>query len=143
MSTQSWQLHPTLEADSHEILRLPSAHLRLNRNASLHWFLLVPETDKLDLLDLPARERDALLADAARLGEFLKQTLGYPRVNVGALGLVVPQLHLHVIGRRPDDPCWPAPVWGKLAAGGQYSTHTLGSLRGQLSGLVARGSGPA
>lgn len=111
-----WELHPTLAGDCHYLGKLSAAHLLLHRNTALHWFLLVPETRVLDLTDLPASERAALLDGAAVLGSFLKNKLRYPRVNVGALGLVVPQLHLHVIGRRDDDPCWPAPVWGRLSA---------------------------
>jgi diadenosine tetraphosphate (Ap4A) HIT family hydrolase len=56
-----------------------------------------------------------------------------PRVNVGALGLLVPQLHLHVIGRREGDPCWPAPVWGNLEAGGSYDDAALKTLRELLA----------
>ncbi|MEL7044471.1 MAG: HIT family protein, partial [Pseudomonadota bacterium] len=55
--------------------------------------------------------------------------LAYPRVNVGALGLVVPQLHLHVVGRRESDPCWPAPVWGCLDDGPSYAEDELDALR--------------
>lgn len=129
---ESWTLHPTLEADCHFIGALSSARLLLHRNATLHWFILVPETDALDLLDLPASQRDPLLMNAASVANFLKHSLGYPRVNVGALGLLVPQLHLHVIGRRPADPCWPAPVWGNLLEGPAYAESALENLRGQL-----------
>jgi diadenosine tetraphosphate (Ap4A) HIT family hydrolase len=121
-------LHPRLEADCHQLGRLPSGHLLLHRNAALHWFILVPETSELDLLDLPASERDALMSDAAMISDFLKGELHYPRVNVGALGLVVPQLHLHIVGRREGDPCWPAPVWGQLASGPAYDASEIQAL---------------
>jgi diadenosine tetraphosphate (Ap4A) HIT family hydrolase len=112
---------------------LPSAELLLHRNASLHWFILVPHTATIDLLDLPADEREALLGEASKVSSYLKQTLGYPRVNVGALGLVVPQLHLHVIGRREDDPCWPAPVWGNLEMSAEYSSAQVNQIRADLA----------
>jgi diadenosine tetraphosphate (Ap4A) HIT family hydrolase len=126
-------LHPTLAADCHVLGCLASAHLLLHRNAALHWFILVPETAVIDLLDLPAQERDALMRDAASVARVLKDDLAYPRVNVGSLGLVVPQLHLHVVGRREGDPCWPAPVWGNLPAGAQYTVDDLQELRGKLA----------
>ncbi len=116
----AWQLHPQLAADCHYLGRGDAAHLLLHRNASLPWFILVPETDALDLLDLPRSRREALLEQAAGVGAYVKAELGYPRVNVGALGLLVPQLHLHVIGRREGDPCWPAPVWGNLKSEACY-----------------------
>ncbi|EED32110.1 histidine triad protein [gamma proteobacterium NOR5-3] len=92
----------------------------------------MPHTDVVDMLDLPADERNALLGQASKVGHYLKQTLHYPRVNVGALGLVVPQLHLHVIGRREDDPCWPAPVWGNLDVDAAYSARDVERFRSEL-----------
>jgi len=127
-------LHSRLEADCHQLGRLPSGQLLLHRNAALHWFILVPDTGELDLLDLPAAERNALMSDAAMISDFLKSELHYPRVNVGALGLVVPQLHLHVVGRREDDPCWPAPVWGNLDSGAAYNPDTLLQLHAAILG---------
>jgi diadenosine tetraphosphate (Ap4A) HIT family hydrolase len=109
-----------------------SAKLLLHRNAALHWFILVPQTDVLDLLDLPEFERERLLHDASVISRFLKRRLKYPRVNIGALGLVVPQLHLHVIGRRENDPCWPSPVWGNLGGDAIYSPQQVEQLRGEL-----------
>lgn len=136
MATDPWKLHPTLAADCHVLGRVPSAWLLLHRNAALHWFMLVPECACLDLFDLPATARHALLGDGARIAEVLKSAFGYPRVNVGALGLVVPQLHLHVIGRRESDPCWPAPVWGKLPPGAHYSDTALAEILRHLQPLL-------
>jgi diadenosine tetraphosphate (Ap4A) HIT family hydrolase len=125
-------IHSQLLADCHVLGPLQASTLLLHRNAVLHWFLLVPDTQALDLLELEVAPRNALLADAARIHRYLRERLGYPRVNVGALGLVVPQLHLHVVGRREGDPCWPAPVWGRLAEGPSYSDAALEQLRGDL-----------
>lgn len=111
---------------------MSAVELLLHRNASLHWFILVPHTDKLDLLDLPGEQREQLLNEASRVSCYLKQTLLYPRVNVGALGLVVPQLHLHVIGRREGDACWPAPVWGNLEMSMEYSAAQVAQLKAAL-----------
>ena len=129
MNDERWQLHAQLEADTHYLCSLAASHLLLHRNAALHWFILVPETTDLDLLDLSSTQREGLLDDAHRVAHYLKDTLGYPRVNVGALGLVVPQLHLHVVGRREGDPCWPAPVWGNLKPGAEYAAGELDTLR--------------
>lgn len=134
MTGQPFELHPKLAEDCHALTTLPSARLLLHRNAALHWFILVPPTNVIDLLDLPESERAALMADAVRVADALKGPLAYPRVNVGALGLVVPQLHLHVVGRRPDDPCWPAPVWGNLAGDAVYSQADLEALRALFGG---------
>lgn len=122
-------LHPRLAADCHVLGRAGDARLLLSREAALHWFLLVPETDCVDLLDMPVTARDALMQTAAYLSVLLKASLGYPKVNVAALGNVVPQLHLHVVGRRPGDFCWPDPVWGRPGPGSVYSEDALQTLR--------------
>ena len=137
MHQGSWKLHQQLANDTHYLGRLPSAHLLLHGDAALHWLLLVPETNALDLTDLPASDRDALLDDARRVATVLKEKLDYPRVNLAALGLVVPQLHLHVVGRRPDDPCWPAPVWGQLDSGATYKPSQLTYLSNLFSELFS------
>jgi diadenosine tetraphosphate (Ap4A) HIT family hydrolase len=131
-------LHPRLAADSHCLGALSSALLLLHREAALHWFMLVPDTDYADLTDLPPAERQALLEDAAALGQFLKAAFAYPKVNVGALGNVVPQLHLHVVGRRPQDFCWPDPVWGRPSPGLSWSGEALQALIGRLGPLGLR-----
>jgi diadenosine tetraphosphate (Ap4A) HIT family hydrolase len=126
-----FHIHPRLLDDCHHLGRLPNAHLLLHRNAALPWFILVPETRAADLLDLSQAQRVAVIDDAATISRFIKEELGYPKVNFGAIGNLVPQLHLHVIGRRPGDCCWPAPVWGHLADEAEYGP-------GQLAGLAHR-----
>ena len=118
-------VHPQLLADCHYLGRLPATELLLHRNASLPWFILVPETELVDFLDLPREHREAVLADCAHVSRFLKQVLGLPKVNFAGLGNVVPQLHLHVIGRAPVDPCWPQPVWGNLEDSEAYTMAQL------------------
>jgi len=125
-------LHPRLAADTHCLGALRSALLLLHREAALHWFILVPATDRDDLTDLPRVQREGLLDDAAALATFLKAEFAYPKVNVGALGNVVPQLHLHVIGRRPGDFCWPEPVWGRPLPGQPWRGEALEALVGRL-----------
>jgi diadenosine tetraphosphate (Ap4A) HIT family hydrolase len=130
-----FSLHPQLLADCHPLGRLSATHLLLHRNAAVPWFILVPETDQANLLDLPADARAAVLEDCARVSAHLTGTLGYPKVNVAWIGNLVPQLHIHVIGRRPGDACWPKPVWGHLDSVMDYTEQTLATL---LTGLPIR-----
>lgn len=118
-------IHPQLAADCHTLGRLASGTLLLNRNASVPWFILVPDTERQDVLDLPADELAVVTADCARVSDFIKRELGCAKVNFAGLGNVVPQMHLHIIGRQETDPCWPNPVWGNLAAGPTYDSETL------------------
>lgn len=132
MTPDDWELNPTLAADCHQLGKLDDVLVLLHRNAALHWFILVPQCAELDLLDLPPRRRDVLLTAAQKVSTYLKAELAYPRVNVGALGLVVPQLHLHVIGRREADACWPAPVWGNLNAQATYEDVAITAIERSL-----------
>ena len=127
-----FEIHPQLLADCHRLGRFDFCHVLLNRNAAVPWFILVPETAMMDLLDLPTQQRSGALNEARLVSQFVKQELGYPKVNFAAIGNVVPQLHLHVVGRRPDDPCWPAPVWGHLNVHLEYSAARLAELTDAL-----------
>ena len=122
-------IHSQLLADCHRLGRLELCHLLLNKNSALPWFILVPETTVADLLDLPAAQQTAALHEAAVIAQFIKRRLGYGKINFAAIGNVVPQLHLHVVGRKPGDPCWPAPVWGHLVESQAYSEQRLGEIR--------------
>jgi len=124
-----FKLHPQLLVDCHVLGRLPSGHLLLHRNASVTWFILVPETDAVDLLDLPQDQLTQTMTDCRAISAYLKFKRKYPKVNFGALGNLVPQLHLHIIGRTPDDACWPQPVWGNLPEGPAYKAALLESIR--------------
>jgi diadenosine tetraphosphate (Ap4A) HIT family hydrolase len=122
-------IHPQVLADCHRLGRLEFCHVLLNRNAALPWFILVPETAVADLLDLPETQRTAALNDAAVIAQFIKRHLGYAKINFAAIGNVVPQLHLHIVGRKPGDPCWPAPVWGHLVESPAYSDQRVVEMR--------------
>ncbi len=127
------EIHPQLLADTHYLGQMPTGALLLHRNASLPWFILVPETRLADLLDLPDEHRNAVMADCAAVSGFLKSFLGYAKVNFAGLGNQVPQMHLHIIGRSEGDACWPQPVWGNLDASAHYSADTLSEWQHDLA----------
>ena len=104
----TFTLHPQLLADCHLLGRLAHGHLLLHRNAAVPWFILVPETKLGNLLDLPAPQRDGVLADAKGISDYLALTLGYPNVNVAWLGNVVPQLTSMSSAAVPATPAGPA-----------------------------------
>ena len=112
-------LHPRLLDDCHSLGRLGFCHVLLHRNATLPWFILVPEVDAgvTELHELDRDQRLRLDEELSQVARFVKSRLGARKINVGAIGNIVPQLHVHVIGRDPADPCWPGVVWGRLPAG--------------------------
>jgi diadenosine tetraphosphate (Ap4A) HIT family hydrolase len=128
-----FRINPQILADCHRLGRLPATHLLLHRNAALPWFILLPETPVLDLLDMNPVPLGRILADCARVSAYIKADLGLPKVNFAAIGNLVPQLHLHVVGRAPGDACWPMPVWGHLPPGPAYGRERLREI---VAGLV-------
>jgi diadenosine tetraphosphate (Ap4A) HIT family hydrolase len=125
-------IHPQLLTDCHVLGQLGAGHLLLSRNALLHWFILVPDTDCTDLLDLPAPVLARVMADCQAVSRVLKEQLAYPKVNFAGLGNVVPQMHLHIVGRREGDACWPQPIWGNLAGDASWSADDLEQLAAML-----------
>ena len=123
-----FEMHPQLLRDAHYLGRFPSSHVLLHKNAALPWFIFVPQTKTTDLLDLSDDLRQAIMREAAIVSGFIKTELGFGKVNFASIGNVVPQLHLHVVGRRPGDPCWPSPVWGNLRETREYAASELNDL---------------
>ena len=123
-----FEIHPQLLGDCHALGRLTLCHLLLHKNAAVPWFILVPEVGTADLLDLAREQRNAALDEAAVISDFVKQELGCAKINFAAIGNAVPQLHLHIVGRRPEDACWPAPVWGHLPSGPEYSPPQIAEI---------------
>ena len=116
MTPKPFVLHPDLARTTHPVLEWSGLHLRLNRNAAVTWFIIVPETVVEDFFDL-SFETQAKIAQLTRaLHGFLRCELGLSKVNIAVIGNVVAQLHIHVVGRRAGDACWPKPVWGHLEA---------------------------
>ncbi len=125
-------IHSQLLADCHRLGRLALCHVLLHKNAAVPWFILVPEVESEDLLGLPQEQRNAALAEAALVARFITHNLGWAKINFAAIGNVVPQLHLHIVGRKPGDACWPAPVWGHLVSGPEYSPPQIAEIIAKL-----------
>ena len=126
-------IDPRLLQDCHVIGSLESGTLLLSHNAALHWFILVPDSKLHDVLDLPREQAGQVFTDCAAVSDYIKNGLGYPKVNFAGLGNQVPQMHLHIIGRRTGDACWPDPVWGNLHHTGVYTSEKLQDIRSGLA----------
>ena len=113
----SFALHPTLARDTVEVARLPLCRVRLMNDRRFPWLILVPEQEsRREIHDLPPADRTVLIEEVAQASEVLTRLFHPDKLNVGALGNVVPQLHVHVVARTATDPAWPEPVWGSGAA---------------------------
>lgn len=114
-------LDPAFVATSHAVGDLALCHVRLQDDVRYPWLVLIPRRAGLrEIEDLSAVDRSALIEEAVRAGDAVRAVAGVlglavDKLNLGALGNVTAQLHLHVVGRRGDDPAWPGPVWGHSA----------------------------
>ncbi|RAI38908.1 HIT family protein [Rhodoplanes roseus] len=112
-SSAAWSLHPQLAKDTINIGDLPLCRVLVIQDANYPWLLLVPRrTGVAEIIDLDEVEQAQLMTEIARVGRALKAVTECDKLNVAALGNVVPQLHVHLIARRTTDAAWPRPVWG-------------------------------
>lgn len=112
-----WHLHPQLADDTHPLAHWPLCEVRLMDDAHHPWLILVPRVeDAVDITDLDAAQQSALMREIDRAARALQTAVKPHKLNVAALGNVVPQLHVHVIARYRDDIAWPRPVWGTATA---------------------------
>ena len=112
--------------------RLEYCHVLLHKNALVPWFILVPEVSVTDLLEVPDTQRSWIMAECAAIAGFIKKHFRSTKINFAALGNVVPQLHLHVIGRSVSDACWPHPVWDNLGSDKFYPETEIELIRREL-----------
>jgi len=112
-----YELHPQLAADTHPVVAFALSDLRLMDDSNYPWLVLVPRVvDAREMIDLDAGQRRQLTDEIDHASRLLRDAFSPFKLNVAALGNLVPQLHVHVIARFEHDPAWPAPVWGRVAA---------------------------
>jgi diadenosine tetraphosphate (Ap4A) HIT family hydrolase len=116
-SDRSFRLDPRIEASSLALGRLLLCSIRIMNDKRFPWLLLVPERAGLrEIHDLPPPLRGQLVEEIAAASRALLAVSRAEKMNVGALGNLVPQLHIHVIARFAADPAWPGPVWSFAGA---------------------------
>lgn len=130
-------LDPKLEADTLAITTLPLCVARLMNDRRFPWVVLVPaRPNAAEIIDLDAADRSRLIEEVALVSTVLRDLFHPTKLNIGALGNVVTQLHLHVVARFASDDAWPGPVWGTPPQ--RYRSdeveRTLAPLRYRLDG---------
>ena len=110
-------LHPRLEADTVFAADWDLSRVLLMNDARYPWLILVPRVaGAVEIFDLFHTDRTTLMEEIVRAAQALKAISGAQKINVGALGNLVPQLHVHVVARSAGDAAWPGPVWGQGSA---------------------------
>ena len=113
----TFELHERLAADCITLDDWPLCHVLLMNDASYPWLILVPRRPGLrDFHDVAPEDMPQFTDEIAGASRALQSSFKPDKINVAALGNMVPQLHLHVIARFTGDPAWPGPVWGAQPA---------------------------
>ncbi|WP_372651575.1 HIT family protein [Halobacteriovorax sp.] len=106
------KINERISKDSEFLMTLKLSELRLLKDGDVDWFVLIPLIENMiEWSDLSEEQQVELTKEISLLTKLLKE-MGYDKVNIGSLGNIVPQLHIHVIGRKKTDRAWPGPIWG-------------------------------
>ena len=113
MAMSGFSLHPRLAADCIDLGSLGLCRLLLMNDRRYPWCILVPERPDLrEVFELSDQDQQTLTRESSRVARFLSSHFAADKINLAALGNLVPQLHIHVVARFDGDPAWPGPVWG-------------------------------
>jgi len=110
-------LHPKLAQDCFILGQFDLCLLLLINDSQYPWFILVPQRENIsEIHHLPPHEQQQLMAESCLLATAIEQAFQADKLNIAALGNMVPQLHIHHIARYKNDIAWPKPVWGAYPA---------------------------
>jgi len=124
-----FSLAPELQRDCIELADWPLCKVLLMNDSQYPWFILVPRVAGVkEIIDLSEELQITLLQESGKLSKLLQQVFNPDKLNVAALGNMVPQLHVHHIARLTTDAAWPTPIWGKLPAV-PYSDEQIAALK--------------
>jgi diadenosine tetraphosphate (Ap4A) HIT family hydrolase len=137
-SSPAWELHPQLARDSVALGELSLSHVRVMNEANYPWLILVPRhAGAVEIIDLGGEQQAELMDEIALLSQVLKDITACDKLNVAAIGNVVP-LHVHIVARRRSDAAWPRPVWG-AALPQAYAPAALAQFIARIRAEVAFG----
>ncbi|NAW68755.1 HIT domain-containing protein [Vibrio sp. V27_P1S3P104] len=133
----TFKLHPQLEQDTDIIGQFPLCLALLHKDSAAPWVILVPKKNQLkELHHLSMQEQQQFLLESQAISQALEALFQPDKLNLGALGNIVPQLHVHHIARFATDCAWPGPIWGNtqgIQRSSQEQHHMLQKLRAILS----------
>lgn len=127
----SINLHDQLNADCHKLGYINSSLLLLHKNSLVPWFILIPDTTENELFKLAETQQLAVNKQINELAQFVEKHFHADKLNIATIGNIVPQLHVHIIGRFFDDCFWPNPVWGQSMTR-QYTEQEIQAIKEAL-----------
>jgi diadenosine tetraphosphate (Ap4A) HIT family hydrolase len=130
-----FSIHPILRQDCRVLGRFPACHVLLHNNATIPWLILVPETEAGDLFGVEESLQKEIFTECGLTSAIVQSHFRVSRINFAQIGNIVPQLHLHVVGRSEGDACWPAPVWGNAYPRMVYTEEQVDALTWALQSV--------
>jgi diadenosine tetraphosphate (Ap4A) HIT family hydrolase len=130
-----FNLDEAIASSTHAIGKINGVHYRLHENARVTWFIVLPETTQTEFFRLPAPQQQVLCEAVNVLSDFILQQFSCDKINIASIGNVVPQMHIHVVGRRFDDCYWPDVVWGQ-SYDQTYTQKQLDDIRQRFKKLI-------
>jgi len=132
----SFTLHPALKKDCIELGQLELCRVLLMNDSQFPWLILVPERENItEIYQLSYEEQQQLIRESSYIAEQLTTLYRADKMNIAALGNMVPQLHIHHVVRYKTDKAWPAPIWGMFDAQA-YTSNDLEMVLEQLKGFI-------
>lgn len=111
-----FELHPQLKQDTFLVGYLDLSVVLLHKDSQFPWVILVPQRDEVtEIHHLELADRQQLMVESCRIAEVMVDLFSPHKMNIAAIGNLVPQLHLHHVARFTSDATWPQPVWGRVA----------------------------
>jgi diadenosine tetraphosphate (Ap4A) HIT family hydrolase len=115
IETPEWELHPQLVRESLVVGDMPLSRLLASKDGNYPWLMLVPRRNVgTEIFELSAADQATLMTEIAQVSKALKALTNCDKINVGNVGIVVPQLHVHVVARHRGDAAWPRGMWGAV-----------------------------
>lgn len=134
---KEFALDGQLAADTVLLGEFPLCLVLLSRDANYPWCILVPKREGLrEIFHMSVEDREQLMKESCHLSEVMADLFVPDKMNVAALGNMVPQLHLHHVARTKDDAAWPKPIWGAADAK-EYGKEALESRVSRLRSALA------
>lgn len=133
----SFSLHPQLQKDCIDLGRLTLCRVLLMNDSQFPWLILVPERENIsEIYQLSPTDQQQLMRESSHIAEQLNALFHADKINIAALGNMVPQLHIHHVVRYTTDKAWPAPIWGKLDAMA-YTDQELKVMHTKLQNILS------
>ena len=135
MTSKQFIVSQQLLDDTHALSVSSGYHVLLHKNATIPWVILVPIIEVKEIYELPQSMQTTLLKLQKLIANYFQIQFNTKKMNIAAIGNIVSQLHIHIVGRKPTDACWPDVVWGNEYAFTEYSKEKINHITSYIKGL--------